>query len=146
LTDSGEDGLNFWANPAQGSGYFRIRNAETGAVIKNFGTDFGSEIYWQFTVGYYLNTPELPQVESPSLYIFPNPTHGEVWADLFLPDRGDAEIVVTNLSGWQVFHQSLNNVLSYGLTIDLKDEPAGFYILMVSLKDETLIKKIMLCK
>jgi hypothetical protein len=53
LTDTGEDGLQWWANTAQGTGYMRIRNATTGAVILTFGYDFGSQIYKQFTVAIY---------------------------------------------------------------------------------------------
>jgi hypothetical protein len=146
LTDSGEDGLNFWANPGQGSGYFRIRNAATGAVIKSFGADFGSEVLWQFTVGYFLNTEELPQVSKASLDVYPNPTDGEVWADLFLPERGDAEVFITDLNGREIQHQTLNNILSYGFTFDLKDQPSGVYLLNVVLKDQVITKKILITR
>jgi len=146
MTDTGEDGLSFWANPDQGSGYFRIRNAETGAVIKSFGTDFGEEIYWQFTVGYFLNTDEIPQVKIPTLDVYPNPSDGEVWADLFLPERSDAEILVTDLNGNRIYHQSLHQVLSQGLTIDLSKEPSGVYFLHVMIKNQILTRKILITK
>ena len=146
LTDSGEDGLFFWFFDYYGSGYARIRNADNGSFIKNFGADFGSELYQQFTVGYYLNTEELPQVSAATMNVYPNPTHGEAWADIFLPQREDAEVFMTDLTGKIIYHQLLQNILSYGLTIDLKDEPAGMYLLQVKVKEEVITKKILVVR
>jgi hypothetical protein len=146
VTDTGEDGLNFWANPGQGSGYFRIRNAETNAIIKSFGTDFGGEIYWQFTVGYFVDAEELPQVAKPQLTVYPNPTDGEVWADLLLPELSGAEITITDLAGRKVFSQQANSFLSRGFIFDLRDQPAGIYILQIRLEEEVLTKKILVAR
>lgn len=146
LTDEGEDGLNWWANPSQGSGYCRIRDASNGAVKKNFGVDFGGELYQQFTVGYYLSTDELPQVQHIEVTTYPNPTDGEVWTDIFLPQRGDADVYVTDLTGKVIYHELLQNILSYGLTIDLKDKPAGMYLLQVRVKDDVVMKKILVAR
>ena len=146
LTDVGEDGLSFWANPYQGSGYCRIRAASNGALKKNFGSDFGKELYQQFTVGYYLNTDELPQVQQMKVTTYPNPTDGEIWADIFLSHREDADVYVTDLTGKIIYYQFLQNILSYGLTIDLKDEPAGMYLLQVKVNSDVITKKIFLLR
>jgi hypothetical protein len=146
VTDSGEDGLSFWANPYQGSGYFRIRNADNGNMVKNFGSDFGGEIYWQFTVGYYVNTEEIPQVAVSQLNVYPNPTDGEVWADLFLPERTDAQVIITDLAGREVYSEDIHAVLSHGFIFDLSDESSGLYLVKVQMKHEVLVRKILLVK
>ncbi|MBS1657958.1 MAG: T9SS type A sorting domain-containing protein [Bacteroidetes bacterium] len=146
VTDTGEDGLSFWANPYQGSGYFRIRNADNGNMVKNFGSDFGGEIYSQFTVGYYVHAEELPQVTAPDLTVYPNPTDGEVWADLYLPVREEAQVLITDLAGRPVYSEDLHDVLSRGFIFDLSDESPGLYLLQVRLKDQVLMRKILLAK
>lgn len=50
MLDSGEDGLAWWANTAQGTGYVRFKNT-MGNVMYNFNSDFGGQVYKQFTVG-----------------------------------------------------------------------------------------------
>lgn len=143
LTDSGEDGLSFWFFPDYGTGYARIKDATTGLIKKNFGVDFGSEIYQQFTVGYFLNAEDLPEVSNVVVNVYPNPTDGEAWADIFLPQRGDADVIVTDLTGKIIYHQLLQNILSDGLTIDLKDQPSGMYLVQVKVKDEVITRKIL---
>ncbi|MCY7408839.1 MAG: T9SS type A sorting domain-containing protein, partial [Chitinophagales bacterium] len=131
LNDSNEDGLYFWFYGSYGSGYCRIKNADNGTLIKSFGTDFGKEIYQQFTVGYFVNTEDVAQVKTSTLNVYPNPTDGVVWADVYFAERKDAEVFVLDLQGKIVYHQSLKNVLSNGLTIDLTNQPAGMYVMEV---------------
>jgi hypothetical protein len=45
MTDLGEDGLTWWANTNQGSGYIKFKSATNALVYKNFLSDFGGEIY-----------------------------------------------------------------------------------------------------
>lgn len=86
LLDTGEDGLYFWFSRL----WFRICSHQRcghGCNQENFGTDFGSEIYQQFTVGYYTGTEELPQVNHFTVNVHPNPTSDESWVDILLPER-----------------------------------------------------------
>ncbi len=142
LLDSGEDGLYFWFYPDYGNGFVHLKDANTGAVKKNFSTDFGAEIYQQFTVGYYLNTPELPQVNHFTVEVYPNPVSDLAWADIFLPEKMNADAVVTDVSGRIVFHQSFFNILSEGLSLDFSNQPSGVYFLRVKAGNEMVTKKI----
>ncbi|HLG02907.1 MAG TPA: peptide-N-glycosidase F-related protein, partial [Bacteroidia bacterium] len=76
--DAGKDGLSFWANNS-GAGYMRIKNATTGAFIKNFGADFGTALYQEFTVGYNIGQAE--QEAEQFMEVYPNPTGGLITVD-----------------------------------------------------------------
>ena len=71
VNDDGHDGLSFWANSAQGTGYVRVKKS-TGAVIKTLQPDFGSGIAYGFTTNWTLNNEEYSLDKVINLY--PNPT------------------------------------------------------------------------
>ena len=55
VTDSGKDGLSYWADPAAGSGYVKLSRyiSQVGLYIpiREFGSEFGNFIYYPFIVG-----------------------------------------------------------------------------------------------
>src|SRR5690606_16525041 len=74
--DTGNDGLSYWANTAQGSGYLRVK--ENGcAMIESVEAEFGRSVIRAFSVGdftsVYDHSPETPVVS-----VFPNPTKGRL--------------------------------------------------------------------
>ena len=71
VNDYGLDGLYWWANTAQGTGYARLRNGNTNALIKTFNADFGSYFEYNFTTTYALQKTSLDLGHSINLY--PNP-------------------------------------------------------------------------
>jgi hypothetical protein len=73
VKDYGLDGLNWWANTAQGTGFVRFRNGTSNAIIKMFNADFGSIIEYNFTTNYALNVTHLEFGNSINLY--PNPVN-----------------------------------------------------------------------
>ncbi len=72
--DYGLDGLNWWANTAQGTGTVRLRNANTNAIVKTFNGDFGSYFEYSFTTNYALKTKNESLENAINLY--PNPAQG----------------------------------------------------------------------
>ena len=74
--DKGLDGLNWWANTAQGTGAVRLRNATTNAILKTFIADFGSYFEYSFTTNYALKAHALSLENAINLY--PNPSAGRV--------------------------------------------------------------------
>ncbi|HYV92692.1 MAG TPA: T9SS type A sorting domain-containing protein [Chitinophagales bacterium] len=86
------------------------------------------------------------QMNHAFISINPNPTDDEVLINISLPQFEDAEVLVTDLTGKILYHQLLQNILSYGLTIDLKDRPAGMYLLQVKVKEEVITKKILVVR
>jgi len=71
VNDFGLDGLNWWANTAQGTGFVRFRNGTSNAIIKTFNADFGSFIEYNFTTNYAMNVTRLEFGNTINLY--PNP-------------------------------------------------------------------------
>jgi hypothetical protein len=145
LTDSGEDGLSFWANTAQGSGYARFNNI-SGAVIKNFGTDFGGEIYQQFTVGLTSATQEYIFEDSQTLKAFPNPTNNLLYVTLDLPKRANGKLNIIDLMGNVVFEQQIVNKIAENYEIDLSKFSAGVYQVILNTDAGVSAQKVILEK
>ena len=76
LSDSGEDGLSFFANN-DGNGFCRFKKV-AGANFIAFEPDFGKEIihYFQFETG--LTSVEEWVAEKPFLTVYPNPGNNEM--------------------------------------------------------------------
>ncbi len=146
LTDEGTDGLSFWANSAQGSGYLRLRKATANTVLKNFGTDFGYRIYYAFIADSLQigKQPEEPIIDdSEKVFILPNPS------------QGDFKIITAGLSG--VFKLEMYDAVGhkvFGLEqdLDLKSDieirglnaSSGLYFIRLSQDSKTLVKRLIL--
>lgn len=132
LNDAGDDGLSWWANTAQGTGYFRLKKASTGAVLKTFNPDFGDNVYQQFTINYTLPVEEIPQGTAGPLRIYPNPASGIVNAEFSLPHGTAAQLLVMDVQGRQVMQQQVNSTESIQkVALDLSELPSGFYYVVL---------------
>lgn len=61
--DTGGDGLAWWANPGQGTGSARLRDAD-GDLIKVFEPDFGGGFEYSFSTDFALSAEELAFLSS----------------------------------------------------------------------------------
>jgi hypothetical protein len=128
MIDAGKDGLYFWANNS-GSGWMRLKNGNTGVLFKSFGTDFGTEIYQEFTVGYSIGMPE--EIIHPELMVYPNPTDGIITVDFQSPDE-QVEILVFDFTGKIVSDQKiLTEHTMKSTNIDLSGNAAGIYFVQM---------------
>ncbi|MCB0778368.1 MAG: hypothetical protein KDC03_02290, partial [Flavobacteriales bacterium] len=73
VMDTGNDGFSYWADPAQGSGQFRIRQVG-GTTVKTFNPEFGRSIVWAFAIGNIMGVDETAATFGISAH--PNPTTG----------------------------------------------------------------------
>lgn len=126
LSDAGNDGLQYWANSAAGSGAFKIwvldqNNNLTG--IKNFKSDFGRNITYSFTakkgIGGFVNpNPGKDTIDNPAtmvqydnftragFYIYPNPSEGDiVWR--YVGAATDAYFTVTDMAGNRLYFEQV---------------------------------------
>lgn len=142
LTDSGQDGLSWWANPGQGSGYLRFKNAITGATIKNFNTDFGGQVYQQFTVGLTTGTQNNFAAGNTSVDVYPNPTDGILFIDVNLATRKDGKVVITDLVGRTVYFQKFTQQIAEGIEVDLSRYGSGIYFVSLFAGGDHLTKKV----
>jgi hypothetical protein len=126
--DDGQDGLNWWANPTQGSGYLRFKNALTGAILKTFNPDFGSEVYLQLRVN---ATTEVKQnlAQAEKLHIWPLPTADKVqmWWDG--EQAGSGRLRIHDLQGKCIYTQDYQPESE----LDISAWPAGLYYVEVQL-------------
>ena len=141
LTDTGEDGLSFFANTAQGSGSLILRKVG-GGTLKSFDADFGSELIYYFTSGFTVGTEELEQEVVAK--IFPNPNNGlfQLETDGFI---GNITLEVFNSLGEKVkVIQRYADAIISKTEVDLMDLPTGYY--MMTVKDDLSSKTIQVVK
>ncbi|MFM2286425.1 MAG: hypothetical protein RLZZ543_1922 [Bacteroidota bacterium] len=127
LTDSGKDGLSFWANDA-GNGFIRFRKLSNGAILKPFNADFGTSIRLPFTVGgaLGLNDVALPEWAAT---IYPNPSNGK--SKLQLENAQAEEVSIHLYSATGQLLQTLKPTKIAYLQVELPAVPAGLYFVQV---------------
>jgi hypothetical protein len=138
MNDSGKDGLYFFANN-DGTGYVRFVNAFGPGVLKYFESDFGTNITYQFTVGYVLEQPEIEQ--QAEMLVYPNPTSDLIQIDLSLPNAESGLLEVLSLEGKALSKSELAKTDSHSVTMDMTNYPAGVYLVRYTSANRTVIKK-----
>jgi len=146
VKDSGGNGVRFWANmPPYGNetaGFIWLRKT-TGGSLKNFESDFGREIAQSFTVGFYLGDQETYQ-PSNQISVYPNPSQDLFNVSLGLVIEQDVNLVLMDLNGREISRKSYSDIKNQTLKLNLDNYPKGLYVLRIELKDEVIIKKIVL--
>jgi hypothetical protein len=142
LTDSGEDGLSWWANTAQGAGYVRFKKVSPNVNIKTFGADFGGKIYQQFTTGLMIGIDDYSLTTSNTLNVYPNPTNGHVFIDFNLTEKGSGKIEVHDVLGKKVFNSEFKNLSSESIEADFSELDNGIYIVTLIANNERITKKM----
>ncbi len=142
LTDSGQDGLSWWANPGQGSGYIRFKNAVNGGIIKNFLSDFGGQVYQQFTVAITTSIDNYVYEDKTTMDVYPNPTDGPVMIDLTSGEHEDGRLEIADLLGRKVFVKQFQNITAESMEVDLSTYPRGVYFVNFYSGKEQLTRKL----
>ncbi len=145
------DGVNWWlyadytVNP--GVGYILFRNAATNASVTlphYNGGDFGCGFNENFTVGYYMDVPNL--VKDASLDIFPNPSNGSFTVNYDLPSAQLVNIQVYSTVGKEVYNRQIDSGVSNSQELDLSALAPGIYLFEMQLKDNRLMRRIVIAK
>lgn len=130
LTDTGDNGLEFWFNSRGGRGFVRLLDAQ-GRMIRNFDSDFGSSIYYGFEVAddTALLTPVIPE---PAVGVFPTRTKGETTMDYFGNTPQKVVVKLVTDPGGQTVEEHVYDSLKEGIfTYDLSYRPPQRYYLQV---------------
>jgi len=146
VTDSGKDGLSYWADPAAGSGYIKITRfvPQFGLFIpvKEFGSEFGNFINYPFIVGPNKENVDdnmttsacvLSDVNNsmPTSFessVFPNPNNGSFNVRLNFEKAQDVNCKVYNALGQLVCSKSFSQISSESSEIVLENKAKGIYI------------------
>lgn len=140
ISDSGKDGLEFFANN-DGTGFARcVRTNGTAQILQNFNSDFGTSVTFNFTVGYM--TPVQEYYPETKMNISPNPSSGNFALDLILPVENDIRISVVNQLGEVIMIDEYKNFLQDILNISLPESIPGMYFIKVEGKGISLTKKL----
>ncbi|MDP3929400.1 MAG: LamG-like jellyroll fold domain-containing protein [Bacteroidota bacterium] len=135
VEDKGHDGVQWWANSAQGTGFIRIRRANN-TILKTFQPDFGGGFEYSFTTNWALTNEEV-NLEN-ELMIFPNPSRGEIHITGNYLEGASARII--NLLGQEVMQ--INHLKDQENTIQTKDLGSGIYIIKIETSKGSMSKKI----
>jgi hypothetical protein len=134
------DGMTNWPDQTNSVGHMWIKRASNGQILKNFGMDFGRELYQQFTVGFILDAPEV--IYESTISIYPNPSSGIYHLDMAFSNAQDVSVLVTDIIGRQIYSDRMSSILAKSLQLDLSDQPDGIYFAVVQSKDKRLVRKL----
>ncbi|MBL7964371.1 MAG: T9SS type A sorting domain-containing protein [Flavobacteriales bacterium] len=128
LLDTGNDGLSYWADAGQGSGFFRLRNS-TGSILKTFQAEFGRKHHWAFTIGDIVGVEEV--MEHAGLSVWPNPGQGlyTLQTEGF---AGRIHVLVMDVQGRVVQQRELELPGSGRFTLDLNGLGDGIYLVRLT--------------
>jgi len=141
IDDSGGNGLDFWAQPAQGTGYIRVKDAD-GNILHTLDPDFGNFSVFEFGMG---NITSISQRKlSTTVNLYPNPTSGKIQLNMEGVSNVHVTATLTNaVMGqvatytWPVDGNSIHT------EIDLSNLSSGIYFLQIRVGDRITTEKIM---
>lgn len=136
VKDKGEDGLSFWNNAAQGSGFARIRRS-TGTILKTFQPDFGGSFEYSFTTNWALSEDEI--TFGTLVNVYPNPSNGQFTVDG--KHIENATVSLIDLTGRAI--QIPQEVLGSKIIFNGLNLTKGIYLLQIEKGDEKVCKKIL---
>lgn len=106
LNDVDDNGLTWWAAPSQGSGYFRVRSAVNGSMVKSYNSDFGDNIHQEFTVNYTVPVEEITGAIN-NLVVAPNPANDMINVYYSMNLAAQATLEIVNVLGQVMYSQGV---------------------------------------
>ncbi len=143
FTDSNQDGLSFFANTAQGTGYLRLVST-LGKTIYTFNPDFGAEALMNFNVGFGLGIDQ--QKLSVSVDVYPNPSNGIFQVDATALEQNPCMLEVYDMVGKLILSKSISGSDDHLVQVNMGSKPAGVYIINLSTANKTFTKKVILSR
>ena len=133
LTDSGNDGLSYWADPNAGNGFFRIKRLNN-TFAKTFEPEFGRSLVWAFAVGNVVGLEET--TGSFGLSAFPNPTRG-TFTLTASGSHGLAQLEVLDAQGRMVQQRQVQLYGDTRIDVDLSGTGSGLYQIRLTSEGHT---------
>lgn len=144
LWDSGDNGISFWAEPNQGSGYLRFYDIE-GNMLENFNGDFGDRIYKSYYSDMYLGTTLNNEVKI-AFDIIPNPNKGDFVISYASEDNLDINLTIYTSDGRIVKEVPSSVISSDKIQISMENAPSGVYTCVLRSGKSILNQKFIVTK
>lgn len=130
VKDTAGDGLEFWFNTTGGRGFLRLEN-EKGDLLKQFDSDFGSGLAYNFKVS--SNEKEYDfETHQISVGLFPTLTKGKTSLDFFSGQMVDVTVqIITDEGGILVEEHNYKKIKETVFNYDLSYRPAQRYYVKV---------------
>lgn len=137
VTDSGDDGLQWWASSGQGAGFIRFKD-NLGTVIKTFNPDFGGGFEYSFTTA---SVQSLTENEWESrIQVYPNPAR-HFFSISGLPETQTAIKLFDVLGREMVIHSTSSPDKT---DVSFEQLKAGVYTLQLEIEGTLVSKKIVI--
>ncbi|HKK87523.1 MAG TPA: peptide-N-glycosidase F-related protein, partial [Saprospiraceae bacterium] len=145
ILDAGNDGLQWWANSAQGSGYATVRGLFQGFGLAFIGLDpdFGSAYKVQFTVGEVVSNEEDVQEEW-GFDIAPNPVSDFLGIQMKGFHPGEVQIQVRDNLGRVIYQKQ--TAFDGMMVLNQLNLPNGIYWLSLQQDDHGGTKKFVVAR
>ena len=142
VSDSGSDGLSWWAAPNDGSGYLRIKSLDGDWFL--FNPDFGAGINYNFSAGI---TTSVENLELIDVNIYPNPTTGMIHFSNLSSFNNRIHISVFDQLGQYVHGQYYNKEFLLNSNLNMLSEiTPGVYTIHISDDQKQAIKKVVVAR
>lgn len=136
VEDYGGDGLQWWANTAQGSGYVNIRDANNN-LLKSFQSDFGKYFEYSFTTYNPLSVKS--NALSNAYRIYPNPSHNAFSIE---GDLENSEVKLCDVLGHIVAAPLQRN--GKGIVVNTSGLVPGVYYVSISDARGVSVRKVII--
>jgi hypothetical protein len=136
VTDTGGDGVSWWANTSQGTGYIHLKD-EQGNIIKTFEPDFGAGFEYSFSINSLISAKEFNFLTS--IKVFPNPINE--YCVVQLNDVCQVEIFITNLNGQRV-ETIISGMDNSEIYLNMEHLLPGMYLVNIKNNDIITTRKV----
>ncbi len=140
IDDSNDNGLYFWYNTGQGSGYLRLKNS-SGFILENFEPEFGRFAIYEFSVADLTGVNE--NAETSIFSIYPNPASDEVTLKMTGYENRETTIQLIDITGKVMMEETLEpDQYVAEKMLDVSRLNSGIYVLRVNSAGKTSHHKI----
>lgn len=140
VNDTANNGLEYWANPRGGRGYVRLQDT-AGNLVKNFISDFGSSVVYNFSVSNNNSEWTAANTEA-SIELYPTRTNGKTELEYFSGEAKDVKVQIITDEGQQLVEEHLYKNLKEGsFMYDMSYLPPQRYYVKVFIDGELKFNK-----
>lgn len=140
IDDTGGNGLEFWNQPNQGTGYFNVLDGNN-VFLYAFDPDFGGFAEFEFGIG---NITGVQKEVSPLvLSVYPNPATDNVNIQFRYSGKETVSVMLLNALSEKLFEQNYDiDDSDFTSSINLEPYPAGIYFVHIQCGMLTRTEKI----